>query len=295
MFMGVQSHRNIPRVASYDMAQAAAASFESKRRKGKSVTQVNQHDDGTIAFQLYDTEVVTWCPDNSIEIDNYGTTTTSSFAHRFLPAGIHLHYPVERRTSSGGANTIGFRQHDDVKGYKFALCQGDVVKFRPIADDLWAPDEATCYDITLPTGVDRRVARKLMAPFHLGDFEMWMSMAPMHFDAAGDTIEHAEWDLAECMDALEKRDFRQAAMHLPTMKDTGAYGHTPRPLPIRTPHGDYIGMGCVAKLKLAIWDDLGLLQRETRKVWDRSEYDRRMARVREMDALGLSVVCLGAS
>lgn len=54
-----------------------------------------------------------------------------------------------------------------------------------------------------------------------------------------------------------------------------------------------ITMGCIGKLKLAMWDYHDLLTIETRKVWDRKEFDRRMARVREMDALGLRAYNLG--
>lgn len=253
----------------------------------KAVTWVREREDGAIAFRLYQTDVVAWHSTEEFEVENYGTTTTSGFASRFLPAGIHLHYPVERRGASGGHRTIGFKRPDD-----YAICQGDVVLFQPTADSgFWAPDPDTCNEIKLPTTANAKAAREVYQRLNLRDFAIWLEVAPMHL---GD-VEHAEWDLQECMDALEKRDFRQAAMHLPLIKEPSGFGTADRmkPLPITTPWGSHVTMGSLAKLKLAIWDWENLLDTEERKVWERKAFNRGMARVQEMDALGLSVHDLG--
>ena len=59
----------------------------------KSVTWVRECSDGSIAFRLYDTDVVTYEPNGDIVIDNYGTKTTTEFAWKFLPGGFHLSHP----------------------------------------------------------------------------------------------------------------------------------------------------------------------------------------------------------
>lgn len=261
----------------------------------KSVTWVRERADNAIAFTLYSTDVVTWHPDNSVEIDNYGTVTTSRFAERFLPAGVHLHHPVYRRGGvSGGANTIGFRTAAEDEGYRSAICQGDVVRFQPIADDLWLPDESTCYDLCLPIGVDRRKARELSKYYNLRDFEAWLSMAPIALASGGDRIEHNDWELDICMEALEARNFRLAAEHLPLVKDTGAYGTELKPLPITTSRFDeHITASSLSRLKLAMWREEGVLRTETRTAWDRSDWDRGMRRVKELTRLGVDVRGLG--
>ncbi len=85
-------------------------------------------------------------------------------------------------------------------------------------------------------------------------------------------------------------------MHLPTIKDTGAFGNELKPLRIVVPrHDEYVTMSSLAKLKLAMWQEHGLLEMETRKVWERKDYDRGMARVKEMASLDLHVSGLGPS
>lgn len=295
MFMGVKSYHDLPSVSSYADAQRALTAFQNRKSRAKIVDQVNFHEDtGAIAFQLYATEVVTWYPDDSIDIDNYGTVTTSAFARHFLPAGIHLNHPTTRRGESGGANTISFLGRAEDGERTYAICQGSIVRFNPTPDGRWAPDVDTCYEITLPMGVDRKAAKQVMTDYHLGDFKLWLSMAPMHLDAAGERIEHLSWDLDSCMAALKARDFHLAAQYMPVIEDTGAYGNEPKPLPIETPYQKYVSLGCVDKLKLAIWDHEGLIITETRPAWDRKEYDRRMRQVKAMEKLSIHVGHLGA-
>lgn len=264
----------------------------------KSVTWVRELDNGAIAFQLYDTDVVIWAPDNSVYIDNFGTVTTSSFATRFLPAGVRLNHPTERRGYSGGHNTIAFTTQMEVKTYGtyrggVHLCQGSLVRFVE-QGEWWVPDEDTCDDITLPVGIDRAKTRDMARHFHLREFENWLSMAPMHLAATDEPVEHHSWDLVSCMNALEKREWRRAAEHLPLIEDKGAFGNEIKPLAILTARRDeHVTMRSLAKLKLAMWEDHSLLRLETRKVWDRKTYDRGMKRVKEMDALDLSVSGLG--
>jgi hypothetical protein len=288
MYMGVKNHHGLPDVAGYADAQRALEVWQSKPRRGKQTVQVLEHGDRSIAFKLYETEVVVWNDDGSVEIDNYGTVTTSAFAHKFLPSGFHLHHPVVRQGSCGGANTIGFKLPDADKGYRRGVCQGGVVRFVQVSDDLWEPDESGCYEITLPFGVDRKEIKGLSERYHLAEFENWLSMAPMHL---GD-VYHDEFDLEECLHALERREWRQATSFLPAIKENPGFGAANRAKPLdiaMSNPGEYISMASLGKLKLAMWSAEGLIREETHKVWDRKAYDRGMIRARELEQIGLSV------
>ena len=299
MYTGITAHHNAKRVASYADAVAAfeAASLTptGKQRRvkpdgfplgghAKSVTWVRQEESGAVVFMLYSTDVVVWSPDNSVEIDNYGTVTTSGFASRFLPSGIHLNYPVARRGSSGGHKTITYvSDRDGVRSYN--VCHGGLVRFVEHAD-VWLPDEDTLDTMKFPE-LDRARCRALALKYHLRDFEMWLSMAPMHLD-----IEHEGWDLGHVAMALKHRDFATAAAHLPLIKPGSGFGTAKRinPLPIRTRSWEqHVTMGSLSKLKLALWEDEEMLDDVKFKTMPQDEFNRAMRRVREMEALGLDV------
>lgn len=286
MYQGVKNDHKIPPVSSYTEAQRALEVWDSKPRRGNQIAQVIEHSNGNIAFRLYCTDVVEWEPDGSVLVDNFGTRTTSEFAGRFLPSGIWLNHPVTIRGNTSGHNTIQFVSNRG-ENYRHAhsICQGNVVRFTQ-QDDLWLPDPDTCYDITLPDGVDRKVARDLAQTYHFAEFEMWLTMALPVLD----DVEHEYWDAEECMDALKQRDWRRAVGHMPVIEETGKFNNdkNANPLPIHTARNEYISMGCLAKLKLAIWDEHDLLKTRTEKVWPYSEFRRKMQRLREMVTLDIS-------
>lgn len=288
MYMGVSSYRDLPTVSSYADAERALDRWNSKPRRGRRRDSVNFYEDTrAIAFQLYDTEVVTWYPDDSFEIDNFGSLTTSGYARRFTPSGVHLRYPVERRDVSGGDCAIGFVGRDEDGGQVYALCQGDKPHFHPTLDGRWAPDEDTLYNVRMPAGggADRGEARKLSAKYHLPEFRNWLGMAPQLMT----DLEHQVQDTDKCLAALERRDWRSAVAFLPTIKKTHAFdiAQRARPLNILTAPGEYISMASFDKLRLLVWEDAGLLLDEVRKVWPRKLYDTRMRRARELEALGI--------
>lgn len=305
MFLGVRAHHDAKRVSSFETAKAAldraSRTPTGKARKEQlygfhlglnrnhGVTWVREKEDGAIAFRLYDTDVVTWLPDNSVEVDNFGTVTTSGFAHTFLPRGVHLHYPTERRGESGGHKTIGFHS-----GVDRMICIGNVVRFVE-QDGCWVADEATCDDIKLPVGLDRKKAADMAKHYNLRDFEIYLSMAPAHLQGEN-RIEHDCWDLGLCMEALEARDFRRAVECLPLVTEPSGFGTAERmkPLPIVTgSRSSHVTMGSFTKLKLTMWDEHGLLETEVRRTWERKAFDRGMTRIKQMAALGLTVYDLG--
>lgn len=302
MFLGVTSHHDAKSVASFADAQAAleraSKTPTGKTRKLKregyhlgmnrshGVTWVRPDSDGSIAFTLYDTDVITWYPDNSFVVDNFGSVTTQGFASRFTPDGIHLRYPVTRRGETGGDRGITYHMvggNDWRERWRSArICFGGLVRFRANAAGGWEPDEDTIDKIVFPE-LDRVASRGLAKKFHLRDFETWLGVAPHHLE-----LEHEGFDVGHCALALKHRDFATAACHLPLVKMDG-FGrcHDEHALPIRVRgSGEKVTLGSLGKLKLALWEDEGMLKDEIFTSIPLAEYDRRMARVRQLDALG---------
>lgn len=312
MYTGVRSYHG-KGAHDYESAravlEAASKTPTGRQRKEKTygyhlgmgrnhgVTWVRECDEpgyeGAIAFRLYDTDVVTWYPDNSVEIDNYGTVTTGSFASTFLPSGIGLRHVVHRsRGASGGDKGITYCvERKQGEGYWYGtwnICWGGLPRFR-LHGELWLPDEDTLDDVKFPEITDRKAQRAVSAKYHLRDFDNWLAMAPRHM-----RIEHDCWDLGDCADALLKRDFTLASMFLPLTHDSGAYGTELKVIPIITQDRQYVvTASAISKLKLALWDLEGLVETTSFKTLSMAEFERRMQRVKQMRALDLTTGDLG--
>lgn len=260
--------------------------------RSKSVTWVRETgDEGAIAFRLYDTDVVTWFPDDSCEIDNFGSVTTTAFARQFAPGSIHLHYP----TRGGGHRGISYspdgagrdRIYGGDGGWENRhLCQGDVVRFVR-SGDWWVPDEDTVCPMDF-IETDQQKARKISRRYPLKDFSMWLEMTARTLPY---TIEHDSWDLGSCADALLAQDFRRAATHLPLIDASGtSFGRSvwDYALPIAGLGRSFcVTMGSVERLKLALWEQEGAVRISPRKTITMHEYERQMARIRQMQKLGM--------
>ncbi len=304
MYLGITAHRAAKPVRSFADAQAALAKAmttptgraRKPSRDGmyplgltkRGQTTIAEMDDGSIAFRLYSTDVVTWHPDNSFSIDNYGTVTTSSFAARFTPQGFYLRHPSYRRGESGGDHGITYptvvTEDYRERWASTRICFGpeNFVVFRPTGDGVWEPDEDTLAKIVLPE-LDRPAARKLAQTLHLRDFENWLSMAPHHLD-----LEHEGMDLGHVALALKHRDFAKAAVHLPLMKmDSFGRCHDHLALPIVCRGtADRVTLGSIQKLKLGLWEDHSLLKDRIATTMPLADYDRDMRRVRALGQLG---------
>lgn len=295
MYIGNDSHRNVPGCHDYasaqrtlEVAREQAGRFGSEETGWplaahyKSVTWVRQLPTGDIGFRLYDTQVVTWHPDNSVTIRNYGTKTTTEFADRFLPAGFRLGYETGR-----GGNVLIHHTAREGEDYwtRRDVCQGVAVRFRATGPTTWAPEQDDLEPMSFPV-IDRKVTRALAAQYHLKDFTNWLVMAPRHVE-----VHHNHWSLHTCMGALAQRDFRKAAEHLPVInKDGNAFGRTDfAELPIvMLSWRDCITMTSVDKLKLAIWHVAGAVSVETFTTMSVGELERRMVTVRKLRQLDIS-------
>lgn len=304
MYLGVRSYEDALACHDYETARRSlerasltpklgrkrepkAFGYHMGRSSTHGVTWVRECTDkgyeGAIAFRLYNTDVVIWHPDNSVEIDNFGTETTSAFARAFLPSKMSLYHTTKRCGELGGHKGVGYYD-----GEEWRLCWGGLPRFR-LHDNVWLPDEDTLDEVRFPELSDRKVARAVSAKYHLKDFDTWLSMAPMHI-----RIEHDCWDIHDCADALLKRDFALAAMFLPLTYEPRGFGTELNIIPIVTRrHGAHITTGALAKLKLALWDLEGLIETVSFKTIASSEFARRMRRVRAMQQLGLCARDMG--
>ena len=297
MFTGVHQFRYAGRVTSYAEAQQVLEKYRHtpKRRLRErkaygyhlgtscnyGVTWVRDEIDESIAFRLYDTDVVSWSPDNSVTIKNWGSATTSDFARQFLPPGISLRH----ETRNGGDTGITFCTTHDGNWRDHSICFGSSVTFEQADDGIWLPQQDTCDVFALPGPVNKQAARKLSERYRMRDFDNWLAMAPRHIN-----LEHDHWHRETCLAALEARDFRTATVHLPLVKVPEGFGLADRmkPLPITTRHWqECVTMASLAKLKLAMWADEGILTTVSQRVLPLVDYERCMRRVREMRALGI--------
>lgn len=300
MFMGVRSHNSVRQVTSYSEAQAVLEACKKtptgKRRtekyegfalglRSRGVTWVKQHADGSIGFTLYDTEVVCWHPDNSVVVRNWGSVTTSGFAHHFLPCGISLRYP----SKNGGSRAIQYRsQLNDNDRYRYgrwSLCSGDAVRFvASPCGNLWLPDEDTCDEITYPK-IDRSVSREIGRKFSLPEFRTWLEVAPAHMAA----IEHEGYDYDACVAALLRRDFTTASKHLPLMDANRCWGGYRRVAGLNFScrrRDNYVSLGSIDRLRLAILVEgygVETIKVKTPLIRDHERYMKLARRVEQID------------
>lgn len=307
MYLRVTPHHEARRVTGYADAQAALerASLTPTGRNriakpygfhlglncNHGVTWVRSLADRSIAFRLYGTDVVTWHPDDSVTIQNFGTVTTSGFASRFLPGTISLRHP----SKGGGDRAITYRPPIDDDDWRSAwkaarICHGHAVRMIRNGDT-WAPAQTTIDPIKFPV-LDPAAARGVAKRYHLKDFANWLGVAPAHM-----ALVHEGFDLDECLAALERRDFTAAAVTLPTVTIPRGWGAAARitPLPIVTPgsRDNVVTLGSIAKLKLAIWHGQGMMHDVSQPTWSTSEYARHMRRVNALASVGVSCWSLG--
>lgn len=304
MFLSPSSYQTAPSVRTYADAEAALLRVmftpTGKPRKEKEygfpltgpgaktkVAWVRKDSDGDIAFRLYNTDVVVWHADGRFSVENYGTSTTSVFASQFLPVGIHLTFEKTVLGEQRGNNTLIYHH-----GGERHVCCGDVVTFIPQPDGSFLPDEATCSIMTMPVKAAPRVSRDVSTTYRLAAFRNWLSMAPLHLD----DMQHAGFDITTCADALLDGNFRRAAEHMPSVKASNAFGRTSRDSALRIAvkaREHIITLACVDHLRLALLDYEGALPTREFTTMPQAEFDKSMALVRRMQALGLSTYKLG--
>lgn len=287
MFMGLSS---IGRVGSYDDALAmhdkATRTPTGKQRfaqsygyplgtQGKTgVRMVRKTAGGDVILRLYETDCVTWHPDNSFTIGSWASKTTGEFISALTPVRVNASCDITYHTTP----------YSDWRDYwKHArVCHGDVT-FRPMGDGLWAPDEATCTPFT-DVRVDATKTRAIAKAHNLTDFEMWLSMAPRHLP-----LEHERADMGIVAEALLERNWRKAAAHLPLVYNERAYGRYPVPLDIVTGGSRIVTMGSVKRFRLWLYDAEGATHKTRHLTMSSAEYEAARKRIRQLELAGVYV------
>lgn len=90
--------------------------------------------DGSIAFRLYATDVVTWHPDNSVTINPYSTASTNAFATRLLPSGMWANFPCLVMRSPASDQLVyqigaGTKLVEGERGWEIAT-PGTIIRWR---------------------------------------------------------------------------------------------------------------------------------------------------------------------
>ena len=303
MFMGVHQFRYAGRVTSYEEALAVLDKYSRTPKRNLprerkpygyhlgmnhnyGVTWVRKETDDSVCFRLYDTDVVSWNPDNSVTIENWGSVTTSDFARQFLPPGISLRH----ESRNGGDRGITFRSGEarevtsswgSYTTYEHSICFGSAVTFEE-QGDVWLPRLDTCNTFAMPH--IERAPRDWSKRYNLKDFENWTTMASVHM-----RLEHEGWDADTCADALQRRDFRTAACHMPSIEiNDRAWGMRERirPLPIVTRRGDAVTPACFQKLRMALLCRDGYMRATSHTTLPLKDYEKGMGRVRQLRKLG---------
>ena len=250
----------------------------SLRTKTKDSTTWVREENGAVIFRLHDTDVVTYHEDGRCEIENWGSVLTSSFFNAYGPRCVFLN--VSDSSIGYLASQREKRFDGDWRTQQYRVC-GNGSVFRQHGD-FWLPDEDTMPEIVVPAGIDRRAAREIRKQYNFTDFELWMETAPQLLN-----LQHQGSNMSAVLEALEKRDFRTAAVHLPTCSLKQCYG--------KDPHRYKIGRGgwsfgvtrrSVALVRMAMLSLEGALQERRVKSVSLEEYNRMKTEIKAREDAG---------
>jgi hypothetical protein len=242
-------------------------------------TSVRMERDESVVFRLYATDVITWNKDDSVDVCSYPTQTTSAFARALLPRGMYLgtdqmmtiHPPIEKR-QSGAYDWATWNR-------KTRICNADAT-YRKVGSR-WEPDPDTLTPMTFYE-LDRKASREISREHNLADFKRWLFMASVHME-----IEHRKVDYGFCAEMLKARDFRSAAMHLPTLELTHSFGLAERMKPLRFAglrwDDQAVTMTSIEYVRWWLYGAEGALSRIRVPIVSRAEYTSRVARTRQLE------------
>jgi len=172
---GVRMHNcAVWSINSYNEAVAFHDSCPEKggvrRIKGKegSRTMSIRMESGSVRFRYHNTDVVTWHPDGSYEIDPYQSRSTCEFANRFLPQGHFL-------TKECTVLFCGDEYHPVIGGIK--------VKADGTVQHMFS---GTCFRTKR---IDRKAAKRVLARTRYAEYRDWYkAMWPMVRDNRPTTL-----------------------------------------------------------------------------------------------------------
>lgn len=295
MHLGIISHRNVRTVSCYADAQCVLESCSKtptgRNRKeardgfplgstNRGQTTVRTIGDGSIAFKLYDTDVVVWHKDNSCTIEAYPTVTTVGFAGRFIPPGVStsarglIHYDA--------TGTAGWRDR--------RVCRGlQPVRFVPNDQGGWEPaPEDLEHQSFRYLVLERPKARVVSKRYPWTDFKTWLELMAGHRVE----IDHVEADGDTALEALEAREFRTAAEHLSVIiVNHRAWGGNQSSkldnIVVRGPD-NYVSMASVERLRNYAYADEGAFSDFEALTLTFTEFENHNKRLKHLEKAGIS-------
>ncbi len=248
-------------------------------------------EDGSIAFRLFDTDVVVYHPDETITIQGYATMSTSGFIDALAPAGIqhsyrqirfngrlsHTEDPVLHLMPTR-AETYGSDRTYQIPVWSKAMvirCD-DAVRLTYSADGVWVPvDLDDLVPFQVPT-LDRKAARAVSKQYGLTTLQqvvnamIALKAAPPPFTGNGYST-----DFRAIMQALEAGD-TMAAVELMPRGTTQAFGKT---------HGTERGVqpGFITRLRNHIYEHEGVVDRVAKQTLTSHGYRKYVADVRRFE------------
>lgn len=147
-----------------DADKTAAPRCIGKGVKQKPHMTLRPRSNGSWACRLYDTDVVIYNPDGSIDLDvTYGSVSTSIFANALLPSG------VDASSTSGVVALNGAGWWDrDVPNMRVYNADSPVTIERE--GEIWVCNNASPFQSYY---VDRAQAKLALAVYPIGQFEKW--------------------------------------------------------------------------------------------------------------------------
>lgn len=262
-FTGVSAYEACMRVECFSSARRALEACKltptgrqrSEKANGyhlgkaaKGVRWVRETRDGSIAFRLYNTDVVVWHKDGSLTITAYPSVTTTQFARRFLPRGLYTTalglIGFNPKAGWDWSNTTYCRASSPVR-----MVQTEAGGWEPVMEDL------ECQPFTWLV-TDRKAARKAVEGYDFDGLKGYMRLMTYH----NVKIDHIKDDMWASLEALEAGDFRNAAAHLPKMAGK-SFGREAKPccvqnqdapnLPWHKP--DIVTLGSIDRLRQMLY------------------------------------------
>jgi hypothetical protein len=123
----------------------------------RRVVSVRKDPDDSIAFRLYETDVVTYHPDNSLTIEPYSSMTTTRFARAYSPSWLSTWFG----SPLGALVCVEDRYYQtDYQAITFVCTEG-----------VWAPRAPRPFDVPY---VDRTAGRAALRAHGYPDFRDWL-------------------------------------------------------------------------------------------------------------------------
>lgn len=241
--------------------------------------------DGSIVFCLYQTDCVTWHPDNSITIQGYDTMSTTAFVNSLIPSGIshakgckHDYQPVlwlsppdERYWLNAGSYESLVRNPDYGKSTQIIQCSRPVTLNYNVASKTWLPRDVDALEPFTCYRVDRNASRAVSREYNLPTLSKVLNAVAALVPSGGYQSQRTAGGvpMAEIMAALREERYVEAVELFPR-GDSFSFGKW---------HGSATSIqpGFLQRLRDHIYDHEGVVETFEQKMLSPSQYKRMIA------------------